>query len=289
MKYTRVTGKLFGGSASPSGSDPEIGQFGSAKAGTYVGTSDIATIQALAAWQQGFIGCVTPNQQFPPLPEMTAFGKVLSYQTCYLLQQGLPEWDNNTTYYTDNWCSYNKKIWVSLEDNNIDNNPEESDKWLEYTFSAVGNIGEPQITLDFTSVDAPTNCVWLNGDQKDKTTYAALYAIYGDDYWDGITVLGENKFQLPNFTTRTLWGGTTAGYLNAGLPNLYGWFQGAGYNTSDCDKSLFKKRGTRVKVANEGDEDNTYTFNANSYNAIYGNSATVQPPAIKVRVYTRYQ
>lgn len=287
MKYTRVTGKLFGGSASPSGSDPEIGQFGSAKAGTYIGTSDIATIQALAAWQQGFIGCVTPNQQFPPLPEMTAFGKVLSYQNCYLLQQGLPEWDNNTTYYTDNWCSYNKKIWVSLEDNNEGNNPEESDKWLEYTFSAVGNIGEPQITLDFTIVDAPTNCVWLNGDQVDKTTYAALYAIYGDNYWDGITVLGENKFQLPNVTDKTFWGGLTAGYIQAGLPNITGK---VGTISNVSRSGAFYTSGSSGAMQDSGgDSDPTLYFDASRSNSIYGNSTTVQPPSIKFRAYTRYQ
>ena len=47
-KLNRVTGKVFGATASPTGdvnNGAYIGQFGSAQAGTFVGTDDIATIQ----------------------------------------------------------------------------------------------------------------------------------------------------------------------------------------------------------------------------------------------------
>lgn len=127
IKFTRITGKLFGGNANPAddatSQGPEIGQFGSALAATYVGTSDIATIQALPAWQQGFIGAVTPTNQYPPLPEMTGFGKVLSYQQNYLLQQGLAEWDSGTTYYRNNFCSLDGNVYISNTNENTGNNP----------------------------------------------------------------------------------------------------------------------------------------------------------------------
>ncbi len=127
-KLQRITGKLFGASANPSDNataqGPEIGQFGSALAATYVGTADIATIQALPAWQQGFIGAVTPTNQYPPLPEMTGFGKVLSYQTNYLLEQGIPEWDAGTTYYANAFCSKNGNIYISNTNSNINHDPE---------------------------------------------------------------------------------------------------------------------------------------------------------------------
>ena len=82
-KLTRITGKVFGATADPTDDPtlgPEIGQFGSALAGTYNGTSDVATIQALPAWSNGFIDAVTPTNQYPPLPEMTGALKVLSHQ-----------------------------------------------------------------------------------------------------------------------------------------------------------------------------------------------------------------
>jgi len=132
-KISRITGKIFGETASAIGVDPEIGQFGSALAGTYNGTTDTATIQSLPAWSNGFIDCVTPNEQFPPLPEMTGFGKVLSQQQCYILQQGVPEWDSATDYHTNGFCSYDGIIYVSLADNNLNNQPDISPtKWEEY-------------------------------------------------------------------------------------------------------------------------------------------------------------
>lgn len=123
-RIQRTTGKIFGQTASPLGDDPEIGQFGSALAGTYVGTNDVNTIQSLPAWSKGFIGAVTPSNQYPPLPEMTGVCRVLSQQACYLLQQGLAEWDSGTTYYTNNFCSKDGNVYISNTNNNTNNDPE---------------------------------------------------------------------------------------------------------------------------------------------------------------------
>lgn len=141
-KYTRLTGKVFGSSATATGDDPEIGQFGSALAGTYNGTTDVSVIQNLPAWQKGFIGCVTPNTQFPPLPEMTGFGKVLSHQICYLLQQGVPEYDSGTTYYTGNWCSYNNSLYTAKVDGFSNIAPTDTTKWDKFTGGFSRNYGE---------------------------------------------------------------------------------------------------------------------------------------------------
>lgn len=105
-KLKRVTNKIFGSTASTTGAPEtgaEIGQFGSAKLGTYNATSDVATIQALPAYEQGWIGAVIPDQQYPTLPEMTGVNKVLSYQTGYIFQEGIPEWDNGTTYFKNSF------------------------------------------------------------------------------------------------------------------------------------------------------------------------------------------
>ena len=135
-KLTRLTGKVFGQTADATGQDPEIGQFGSAKAGTYVGTGDVAMIQALSAWSNGWIDAVTPNQQFPTLPEMTGVHKVLSYQEAYILQEGIPEWDDATAYYINSLCKYTEDnktiIYKSIIDNNVDNVPSSLNGWEIY-------------------------------------------------------------------------------------------------------------------------------------------------------------
>lgn len=132
---SRITAKIFGETATTTGDDPEIGQFGSALAGTYVGTGDVATIQNLPAWSNGFIDSVTPSTQFPPLPEMTGFGKVLSYQTAYTMQKGVPEWDASTVYYTGDFCKGvgEGKLYVSLADNNLNHAVSDTTYWEEFS------------------------------------------------------------------------------------------------------------------------------------------------------------
>lgn len=133
-KYNRITGKVFGENATATGDDPEIGQFGSAKDGSYIGTTDVATIQSLPAWSKGWIEAVSPEDNFPPLPEMTGAMKVLSQQQCYLLQQGLAEWDSATIYYTNNFASKNGRIYISQTDENQGNDPStDTTNWKEFT------------------------------------------------------------------------------------------------------------------------------------------------------------
>lgn len=152
----RLTGKIFGETATATGDDPEIGQFGSALAGTYVGTTDVATIQSLPAWSNGFIDSVTPATQFPPLPEMTGFGKVLSYQNAYLLQKGVAEWDSGTTYYAGDFCKGvgEGKLYISKVDGNINNAVTNGTYWEEFTSGAFRNIGEiVTSTIPLTDAD----------------------------------------------------------------------------------------------------------------------------------------
>ncbi len=123
-QYKRITGKVFGGNATATGNDPEIAQFGSALAGTFVGTTDVETIQQLPAWGKGFISAVTPDTQFPALPETTGALKVLSHQICNILQEGVSTWDSGTIYYKGNYVSKNGNLFVSKTDTNQGNNPE---------------------------------------------------------------------------------------------------------------------------------------------------------------------
>lgn len=130
-KLERITGKIFGATASSSGDNPDIGQFGSAKAGTYNGTGNVAEIQALQAWDNGWIDAVTPTQQFPTLPEMTGVHKVLSYQNAYLLKEGMPEYDPSTIYDIGGMCKIGKIVYYCTTDNNT-NNPTSLNGWIVY-------------------------------------------------------------------------------------------------------------------------------------------------------------
>ena len=154
--------------------------------------------------------------------------------------------------------------------------------------SGTSNIGDPVMTL---SNNLPTKCIWLNGAAVSRTTYAKLFAIYGVTYGQGD---GVSTFNLPNFTGRAIWGANDFGYINAGLPNITGtsqyvyrpdnfnYYTGAFSNANNIE-SLHGNDGSGEYPAIQ------LNFDASRSNSLYGASNTVQPPAIKVRVYTRYE
>ena len=151
--------------------------------------------------------------------------------------------------------------------------------------ASLTEIGDPIFTLNFNKT-LSSDYMWLEGQVVSKTTYPELFAIYGYAY---DTSFNGDTFRLPNFTNCTIWGGTTAGKIEAGLPNITGSFHGASQSASAAT-GAFYKLGSGTKVHNDGEKDNIYGFNANlgaTTRGIYGNSNTVQPPAIKVRAYTR--
>lgn len=287
-KLQRVTGKVFGGSAPLN----QIGQFGSAKAGTPFNTQDVATIQALSAYLNGWGSGVVTSRNFPPIEEVTGVLKTISYQACYLLQEGIPEYDINTEYSNTSIVksiSGNELIfYISLADNNIGNSLTDTNYWTRAVFVGSNPIGAPQLTLN-PNATLPDNCIWLEGAAVSRTTYANLFAIYGTTYGKGN---GSTTFNLPDFRNRVIWGSDTFGYLSAGLPDITGYFTG-GNNYAGCIAGgAFTFRANTSGVnPNDGRRygDKQYNFAASRSNSIYGASSTVQPPAIKVRVYTRYQ
>ena len=151
-------------------------------------------------------------------------------------------------------------------------------------------IGKPQISLDS---NLPSGCVWLEGSTVSRTTYASLFAIYGTTYGEGD---GSTTFVLPDFRNRAIWGSNGFGYISAGLPNITGSIAFGPCNTAHqlkaADGAFYV--GWAGNAENNGYGGLSWTntgagFNASRSSSIYGNSSTVQPPAIKVRVYTRYQ
>ena len=134
----------------------------------------------------------------------------------------------------------------------------------------------------------PPGCLVCDGSAVGRTTYPELYAVIGTTYGEGD---GETTFNLPNKIGRFGQGSLTPGqYIEAGSPNIkgslghlyrdYGLTDGGGQ--SDTDSALYWEN---TKSAVTGIGTNTAygynpIFDASRSNPIYGNSDTVQPPAL---------
>lgn len=289
-KIPRVTQKIF---AENAGSN-EVTAFGTAKNGDDAKyTKDLSKIQTEAFTQGWEPALLTDDAPF--MEDMNAVLLALSQQIAYLLQDGIAEWDNQTTYYkfsiVKKVINEDLKLFYSLTDDNIGNDPEQDTavtNWKELNLGGASQfaIGGLIITLSSTLED---NEIWLEGATVSRTTYAQLFAIYGTTYGAGD---GSTTFVLPDCRGRTFWGADSFGYIEAGLPNITGKVSRffVLYN-QPSEGALY---GTDLGLSPVGGRENTsfmqINLDASKSNSIYSNEVkTVQTPSIKVRVKTRYK
>ena len=311
-KLTRVTGKVFGGSAPLD----EIGQFGSALAGNPTNTQDVATIQALDAYSEGWGSAVISSRQFPPIEEVTGALKTISYQGCYLLQEGIPEYDIDTEYSNTSIVkSINDGIttlYVSLSNGNKGNALSNATYWKPYVLDQIQrNIGEIVTStipltdaglhlldgalLQYGSYQAFINYIaelYDSGDYDDLfeteanwQSSVSTYGTCGKFVYDSV----NNTVRLPKITG--IVEGTTdvtalGNLIQAGLPSLeHRHYNGVVDDSSQIWPVL--NQWGKEGCANGG--YNTYTGYTSTQvdvaSPIYGRSNTVQPQTIKVLYY----
>ena len=173
------------------------------------------------------------------------------------------------------------------------------DKPLNLTFKqmvldAIQNanpIGRPIFCLNGETLNS--NEIWLEGAEVSKAAYAELYAVYGDTYGEASS---PDNFVLPDFRNRSIWGTAddAFGYQAAALPNITGASSPnilAGSTDTDTIGFVTTTR-TGSGGINGGNQFRRIqlTFNASLINSCYQDGiSTVQPPAVKVRVKTRYR
>ena len=287
-KITRATQQIFGEDAIST----EVTAFGTAMTNNPIFTKDPAQLQTAASllgWSAAIESDMAPFEE-----DTNGLCYLITRQLAYLYQQGTPEWDSGTTYYKNSLCTViennNLIIKRSLTDDNTGNNPlTDNVNWADY-FSqrVIHTIGDPIITLNPV---LQNNEIWLEGATVSRTTYSNLFQIYGTTYGAGN---GSTTFKLPDFRNRAIWGASGFGYLSAGLPNITGSFRANdlvdNITTPVVSGALYYSTNT-MRDARDGANGKAYTINfqASRSNSIYGASSTVQPPAIKVRVKTRYQ
>ena len=111
--------------------------------------------------------------------------------------------------------------------------------------------------------------------------------------------VSNSNFVLPNYSGRVFWGRDAAGtwgYISAGLPNIKGTFTSTALRGGQQASGVFSYAETPiysflVQGSTLSANMRLFTMDASTgTGSIYSDSVTtVQPPAIKVRVKTRYK
>lgn len=155
---------------------------------------------------------------------------------------------------------------------------------VDYLTEASNNPVGTVITMAANS--APNGYLLCNGAAVSRTTYAALFAKIGTTYGSGD---GSTKFNLPDSIDRFIQGSGTAGTVkNAGLPDVTGTFGRGRTNIPSTGAFETRSQGDNTSNSGTSSDARTISFAASRSNAIYGNSTTVQPPALTMRYYIKY-
>ena len=136
---------------------------------------------------------------------------------------------------------------------------------------------------------APDGYLVCDGTQVSRTTYADLFKAIGTTFGSGD---GSTTFNLPNLIDKFAQGSTTVGtYKSAGLPNITGHVDGYMNlrGTSFPNNNAFTVENmSKGYGGNVDDFYHSLLFNASLSNPIYGNSETVQPPALTLLPCIKY-
>jgi hypothetical protein len=146
------------------------------------------------------------------------------------------------------------------------------------------------IVQAFAGTTIPTGWLLCDGSAVSRTDYAALYAVIGTTYGAGN---GSTTFNLPNLVDKFVEGSATAGTVkSAGLPNITGHFLIELVNPSESANGAFNlEKGSpnnRGVAAGSAFTWGTVDIDASRSSSIYGNSNTVQPPALTMRYIIKY-
>ena len=140
------------------------------------------------------------------------------------------------------------------------------------------------------AISPPNGFLFCDGSAISRTTYSELFNLIGTTYGVGDE---STTFNLPNLINKFIEGYATAGTnINAGLPNITGYFSIRNWSSGNpviytysnlYSSSLSGAYANTINASGTNQTAQTLTFNAASYNSLYGNSSTVQPPAITMK------
>ena len=238
-KLPRVTYKRFGANANLS----DVGQFGSAVAGAKLDTKDVATIQSLPAWSNGWASATMSDNKYPTRQERNGVDYVHAYQIDYMLRSGVPEYDSQTEYDTTSIVKNIEDdkvvLYHSIINNNIGQSLDNIAAWEKIEFGSSRNIGEiipsaiPLTDAGLHLLDG--SLISGSGSYSEFVTYIAglynsgdytaifdteaswqatvsQYGVCGKFVYDSV----NNTVRLPKYSNKIYTGGGTAPVIGNG-------------------------------------------------------------------------
>lgn len=160
------------------------------------------------------------------------------------------------------------------------------EKIVEMTAS-IGLLAPVGVVQAFAGSTTPEGWLLCDGSAVSRTDYADLYTVIGDAYGAGD---GSTTFNLPNLVDKFIEGSAAAGTeKTAGLPNITGSAYYL-YVANNKSNGALSQRQTDTSGPSGGASKawGTVDLDASKSNAIYGNSNTVQPPALTMRYIIKY-
>ena len=141
-KITRKQQKVFAASASNNG------VFGSLQANDPAYSQDPDVIQSRTAYTNGWNDATYSAEKLPPLEEFQSLQYLFSRQIAYIMQEGIPEWNTNDTYYKGSLVKSIQQdgsfiLYASLVDNNQGNLVTDTTKWVITNTSTNFHQGIP--------------------------------------------------------------------------------------------------------------------------------------------------
>lgn len=161
--------------------------------------------------------------------------------------------------------------------------------WKKF-FPVGRNIGD---IFPHAGTSQPPGALLCNGAAVSRTMYADLFDEIGTTYGAGD---GSTTFNLPNLVAKFIEGDLTSGTVKAaGLPNITGEITIAESGksilraTQSVNDALYSTNAVNLAaistLSSTGTANSTLHIDASRSSAIYGNSTTVQPPALTMKYY----
>lgn len=227
----------------------------------------------------------------PDRKDFNGLFKILGDSIFYMQNGGLWSYNSAFDYAVGRVVLYNGNIYKCIQANGVSSTVVAPDSGTEYwqrLDNSNGAIGEIKYFAFNTPPDGYLVC---NGAEISRETYADLFAVIGTTYGAGDS---STTFTLPNLIDKFAQGSTTVGtYNSAGLPNIWGSMsldrvdRGGVGQFSGC----FTYNGNSTNNGSSYDlstDSSIIGFNASTVNPIYGNSTTVQPPALTLLPCIKY-